>query len=210
MTNDSSAVCPAQALYAGLAPGRGVALYGVITYMDVVEGVFVPDGGMHSIAAGLAAAVEKAGARVRYEAPVTRILRRRGSGGAVTGVELAVASGSPLMQSFATRTCRSPTARCWRARRAAVVRRGVFSPSCLLWLAGVRGLPPQEWPHHNLHFGTDWESAFRTLIDGGLMPDPSILVTLPSVSTQGSAPAGCSTIYALEPVPNLDGRADWT
>jgi phytoene desaturase len=41
------------------------------------------------------------------------------------------------------------------------------------------------------------------------MPDPSILVTLHSLDTPGLAPPGCSSIYVLEPVPNLDGRVDW-
>ncbi len=42
------------------------------------------------------------------------------------------------------------------------------------------------------------------------MPDPSILVTLHSLDDASLAPPGCSTLYALEPVPNLDGRVDWT
>ena len=36
-----------QSMYAGLAPYEALALYAVITYMDAVEGVFVPEGGMH-------------------------------------------------------------------------------------------------------------------------------------------------------------------
>ena len=42
------------------------------------------------------------------------------------------------------------------------------------------------------------------------MPDPSILVTLHSLDDASLAPPGCSTLYVLEPVPNLDGRVDWT
>ena len=48
-----------QSMYAGLAPYEALALYAVITYMDSVEGVFVPEGGMHMMASGLAAAVEQ-------------------------------------------------------------------------------------------------------------------------------------------------------
>ncbi len=44
-------------MYAGLAPQDALALYGVITYMDSVEGVFVPDNGMHQMATGLAEAL---------------------------------------------------------------------------------------------------------------------------------------------------------
>jgi phytoene desaturase len=67
-----------QAMYAGLAPYEALSLYAVITYMDSVRGVFVPEGGMHAMASGLAEAVTKAGATIRYDAPVTRILRTQG------------------------------------------------------------------------------------------------------------------------------------
>ena len=92
-----------------------------------------------------------------------------------------------------------------------VARRGRYSPSCLLWVAGVRGMPPTEAAHHNIHFGHEWAASFDELIHhGDRMTDPSILVTMHSRDDPTLAPAGCSTLYALEPVPNLDGRVDWT
>jgi phytoene desaturase len=91
-----------------------------------------------------------------------------------------------------------------------VARRGRYSPSCLLWVAGVRGEPPAGAAHHNIHVGEQWDESFRSIIDDGVqMVDPSILVTLHSIDDPSLAPAGCSTLYALEPVPNLDGRIDW-
>jgi phytoene desaturase len=80
-----------------------------------------------------------------------------------------------------------------------------------VWLAGVRGALPAGAAHHNIHFGADWDGAFRALLrDGTRMPDPSILVTSPSHTEPAMAPAGCTSLYVLEPVPNLDGRLDWT
>jgi phytoene desaturase len=205
-----------QSMYAGLAPYEALALYAVITYMDSVEGVVVPEGGMHRMATGLAAAVEKAGAEVRYRSPVSRILR--GAGGAVTGVELGGdetgdGAGDRLPADAVVCNLDLPVA--YRtllggveAPRAA--RRGRYSPSCVVWTAGVRGAPPAGSAHHNLHFGSGWDREFRALIDAGTcMPDPSILVTLPSLDDAGLAPPACSTLYVLEPVPNLDGRVDW-
>src|SRR4029079_2296340 len=65
--------------------------------------------------------------------------------------------------------------------------------------------------HHNIHFGHEWATSFDELIHRGeRMSAPSILVTLHSLDDRSLAPAGCSTLYALEPVPNLDGRVDWT
>ena len=41
------------------------------------------------------------------------------------------------------------------------------------------------------------------------MPDPSRLVTIPSLDDSTLAPDGCSTLYVLEPVPNLNGSINW-
>ena len=38
-----------QAMYAGVAPAQALAIYAVITYMDCVEGVYFPEGGMHAV-----------------------------------------------------------------------------------------------------------------------------------------------------------------
>jgi phytoene desaturase len=198
-----------QSMYAGLAPYEALALYAVITYMDSVEGVFVPEGGMHAMASGLAAAVEKAGAVMRYSSPVTAITRN--SSGRVIGVEIG--GGEHLAADVVVANPDLPVA--YRdllpgVRAPRVAREGKYSPSCLLWVAGVRGLPPADAAHHNIHFGHDWDGSFKALIDDGVrMPDPSVLVTLHSLDDPALAPEGCSSIYVLEPMPNLDGRIDW-
>jgi len=200
-----------QAMYGGLAPYQALALYAVITYMDSVQGVYFPEGGMHAMATGLAAAVERAGGTFRYGAEVTSILRASGTTGRVTGVELV---GGERLTADAV-VCNPDLPVAYRALLGGLdapraARRGLYSPSCFLWVAGVRGLPPAEAAHHNIHFGDDWDGAFEALIAKGTrMPDPSILVTLHSLDQADAAPEGCSSIYVLEPVPNLDGRIDW-
>jgi phytoene desaturase len=41
------------------------------------------------------------------------------------------------------------------------------------------------------------------------MPDPSRLVTVPSLTDPSLAAPGGSTLYVLEPVPHLGGSVDW-
>ena len=90
-------------------------------------------------------------------------------------------------------------------------RRGHYSPSALVWHVGVRGELPAGTEHHNIHFGGDWDGAFRAILrDGVRMPDPSLLVSVPSLHEPTMAPAGAHALYVLEPMPNLDGRIDWT
>ena len=50
-----------QAMYAGLPPSSALALYAVITYMDCIEGVWFPDGGMSAVPHALARAATDAG-----------------------------------------------------------------------------------------------------------------------------------------------------
>ena len=94
-------------------------------------------------------------------------------------------------------------------RRRVPLGTGTYSPSCLLWVAGVKGTPPPGTrPTTTSTSATHWDGAFRSLIhDGVRMSDPSILVTMHSVDDPTLAPAGCS--YAStrwSPSPNLDGQ----
>lgn len=200
-----------QSLYAGLSPFEALAVYCIITYMDTVEGVWWPEGGIHAVPRGLAAAVEKGGGEVRLGAPVERILRRRGSSGPVCGVRLAsgeridadvVVANPDLPLVYRQLLPDTPMPR--------VARRGEYSPSCTLWLAAVRGELPEAAAHHNIHFGGDWRGSFDALLHRGTrQPDPSILVCAPTATEAALAPPGGQVLYALEPTPNLDGRIEW-
>lgn len=200
-----------QALYAGLSPESALALYAVITYMDSIEGVWFPEGGMHAVPSALAGAAEKVGVIFRYAEQATEILRRSDTGG-VAGVRLAngervsadaVVCTLDLPVAYERLLPDLPTPR--------KVRGGNYSPSAVVWHVGVRGLPAPGTAHHNIHFGDEWAGAFDALLEQKrLMPDPSRLVTIPSLDDTTAAPAGCSSLFVLEPVPNLSADIDWT
>ena len=197
-----------QSMYAGLSPDSALALYAVITYMDTIEGVWFPEGGMHAVPTVMAQVAEKAGATLRYGDPVETILRS--PAGRVAGVRTR--SGARIMADAVVCTLDLPTAYQellgdLRPPRAA--RGGRYSPSAVVWHVGVREVPQAPVAHHNIHFGEEWGSAFEALQGGRMMPDPSRLVTVPSLDDTTMAPADCSTLYVLEPVPNLDGKINW-
>ncbi|MFM7617745.1 MAG: phytoene desaturase family protein [Actinomycetes bacterium] len=197
-----------QAMYAGLSPFDALAIYCVITYMDSVEGVFFPDGGMHRMATGLEAAATAAGAQFRYGTAVARIEVSRSGG--TRGVHLADGTFIPADAVVANPDLPIAYRDLLDVPTPRVAARGRYSPSCMLWLAGVRGAMPEAATHHNIHFGSEWEGAFTDLLDRGTtMRDPSILVTAPSLSDPSMAPEGATSLYVLEPAPNLDGTIDW-
>jgi phytoene desaturase len=202
-----------QAMYAGLAPEKALALYAVITYMDSIEGVFFPEGGMHAVPLALGQAAEKAGVQFRYGESVEAVLRS--PTGRVAGVRLV--GGDAVAADAVVCTLDTPVAYEkllpeLSAPRAARPGQGDYSPSAVVWHVGARGVPEAPVAHHNIHFGEQWNSAFDALLDRGeLMPDPSRMVTIHSLDAPGVAPEGCSTLFVLEPVPNLSGgKIDWT
>lgn len=198
-----------QAMYAGLAPAQALALYAVITYMDSIEGVWFPtEGGMHAVPRAMARAAEAAGVEFRFDTPVERV--ERDATGAVCGVRLG--DGETVRAEGVVLTPDLPIAYDrllpdLPAPRTA--RNGLFSPSALVWHAGVRGDLPTGVGHHNIHFGKAWDDAFADLLDRGVpMADPSRFVAIPSLDDPTAAPAGHHSLYVLEPVPNLQaGRA---
>lgn len=200
-----------QALYAGLAPQQARAVFAVITYMDCMAGVYSPDGGIGAVPRALATAAEKGGATLRYGVQVAEVLRGRGPRGAVLGVRTV--AGEVIPADAVVLNADLPVARATALSQLPPPRRLgrlTYSPSAFVWHIGMRGRPTGDVAHHNIHFGAEWKQAFRALLkDGRRMPDPSVLVTVPTVSHPELAPEGCSTLYVLEPVPNLSGRVEW-
>lgn len=195
-----------QALYAGESPMRALALYAVISYMDTVGGVFFPEGGIAALPRALAAAAEAAGVRFRYDDGADTLERRGDRVVAVlttTGDRLAcdaVVLTAELPESYRLlgRTPRRPLAL-------------TPAPSALVVHVGAAG----DWPdvgHHSISFGDRWASTFSELItEGRLMSDPSLLITRPTVSDPGLAPAKRHLFSILAPTPNLRrAPIDWS
>ena len=129
-------------LFGGVAPGD--ALGGDVDHHLPRHGRRgVRPAGRHARdPAGLARAINDAGGRVRYGTPVTRILR--GGDNAVSGVEVG---GSERIVADAV-VCNADLPVAYNTLLGGVdaprvARRGRFSPSCLLWVAGVRGDAPK-------------------------------------------------------------------
>ncbi len=146
-----------QAMYAGLAPAEALAIYAVITYMDCISGVYFPEGGMHAVPTALARALTRAGAELRYDAPVTELLQDATGSSPGSSPRASVRRWTP---SCAPSTCRSPTTACCPTS-APGRPQAAFSPSAVVWHVGVRGLPEPARAHHNIHFGRRWDERLR-------------------------------------------------
>ncbi len=192
-----------QALYAGLSPARALALYAVISYLDLVHGVVYPRGGVAALPLALAGAAADAGVELRYDEPVVGVDRL---GDRVRGV---VTPGAVVPADAVVLTTELPEAA--RLLGRAVTRRPVrHSPSCVLLAGGTSGWSPPEadQPHHTIAFGRAWDGVFADLESGRPMRDPSVLFSLPTVTDPGLAPPRGHSAYVLLPAPNLETGPD--
>ena len=194
-----------QAMYAGVSPQQALAIYAVIAYMDSVNGVFFPKGGMHAVPRALAAAAEKHGVVFKYNTTVTNVEVSNGRAKAViteAGERYecdAVILNPDLPVAYRELLGKTPV----------TIKRLKYSPSCVTLLVGS-SKKYDFAAHHNIHFGHSWDGVFDELIKKKqLMSDPSILVTVPTHDDPDLAPAGKHSYYILFPTPNLDSDIDW-
>ena len=194
-----------QAMYAGVSPQQALAIYAVIAYMDSVNGVFFPKGGMHAVPRALAAAAEKHGVVFKYNTTVTNVEVSNGRAKAViteSGERYecdAVILNPDLPVAYRELLGKSPV----------TIKRLKYSPSCVTLLIGS-SKKYEFAAHHNIHFGHSWDGVFDELIKKKqLMSDPSILVTVPTHDDPNLAPPGKHSYYVLFPTPNLDSDIDW-
>jgi phytoene desaturase len=196
-----------QALYAGVSPFRAIAAYAVIAQLDIGAGVWHPVGGIGAVPRAMAAAAADAGVEFRYDTAVTELAL---AGSRVTGVVLE--DGDRLAADAVVVTADAPHRLVPGLRGP---RRPVYSPSCVALHLGVRAeLPGQA--HHTISFGAAWEQVFAELTRDGrhgggrrgrIMSDPSLLVSMPSVTDRSLAPEGGQVLSVVAPTPNLDRRS---
>jgi phytoene desaturase len=194
-----------QAMYAGVSPQEALAIYAVIAYMDSVNGVFFPKGGMHALPRAMAAVAQKHGVEIKYNFDVNKLEIVGNS------VQAAISkNGERITGDSFILNPDLPVA--WRellGKTPKKVAKLKYSPSCYLMLAGSSAKYPQL-AHHNIHFGKSWDLVFKEIIDTGkVMSDPSFLVTVPSKDDPSLAPAGKESYYILFPTPNLSADIDW-
>ena len=168
---------------------------------------------MHALPVALATAAERAGASFRYGCAVERIVLRDGTTGPVRGVRLA---GGELLAADAV-VANPDLPVVYRTLLPGLDPPRVVAQGPVLAL-GRRVARRRHGRAPRRASSTTTSTSARPgttpsaplLRDGRRMPDPSILVSVPSLREPGMAPPGGHVLYVLEPVPNLDGAVDWT
>lgn len=200
-----------QTMYLGLAPHDAPAVYSLLPYTEIEEGIWYPRGGMNRIAEGLARLAEELGVRVRLNADVRSIAV---AGRRALGVRLAddafvpgdvVISNADLPYTYGTLLPPAVRGR-FTARR---LRRLNYGSSAFLLYLGLDKRYP-ELLHHNVYLSRSIRANFDAVFrDFRLPEDPSLYTCIPSRTDASVAPEGSEAMYVLVPVPRSTPNVDW-
>lgn len=215
------------AVFLGSSPFLTPAMYHLMSYLDLEDGVLYPQGGFAQVIETIRALAVREGVQIVTGATVSEIVTEPATGdwmARATGVRATTSDGereftADLVVSAAdlhfTETRLLPQRlqtypdRYWQNK--------VAGPSAILLYLGVRGELPQLL-HHTLLFTEDWNANFENIFGRQTqVPDPaSIYVCRPSATDDAVAPAGDTNLFVLVPVPadpglghgGIDGAGD--
>jgi phytoene desaturase len=212
-----------QTVLLGTAPGTAPGIYSMMNYVDFVEGVWYPDGGIYKIVEALEAIAKKNGVEIRTNAPVAQIRvgpignkecntsegddadhQNNGGKAGANGVILTdgTALDADLVVSnadivFTDQTLLEPQ---YREKSPRYWNKRLMAPSAFILYLGVDGeIPSLE--HHNLVFAENWDENFKQIFNKPAWPnDPSMYICAPSKSDPTVAPAGKENLFVLVPI----------
>jgi len=199
-------------LLVGGNPMTCSAIYALIHKLERDGGVWFAKGGTNKLVAGMVALFERLGGELRLDDPAVAIEVENGSAKAVRtrsgwrGEADAVASNGDVVASYGLieGDARGP-------KQVEALKRKSYSPSLFVLHFGLEGTFPNI-AHHTILFGPRYEELLGDIYNRGtLASDPALYLHHPTATDPSMAPPGCSTFYALAPVPHL-GRApvDWS
>ncbi|MFC1658282.1 phytoene desaturase family protein [Candidatus Omnitrophota bacterium] len=184
-----------EAMFIGVSPFHAPALYSIITYVDHVQKVFHPMGGMYRIPLALERLACESGARFFYDSEVAALGSRQGR-------VYLTAKGEELNADAAVINADYSYARSLLLDMP--IPRFQYSCSVFLLYLGLKK-KIQGLAHHNLFFARDLQLNLRNIFEDKLFPkEPSFYVHVPTVTDPSLAPEGKDLVYVLIPVPNLD------
>jgi phytoene desaturase len=198
-----------QDMYVGLSPYEAPALFSLLQYSELANGVWFPMGGMSRVIESLVNISQKWGVRFLYNAPVKQI---DVDGRRATGVTLA--DGQQLNADVVVANADLPYV--YRHLltddgTADRLERKRYSCSAMMFYWGVDKRYSQLQPHH-LFFAADIRRNYENVTENlTIADDPSFYLHAPGQLDPSMAPEGQDTLTVVVPVGHLTKTApqDW-
>ncbi|WP_243094911.1 phytoene desaturase family protein [Thermus thalpophilus] len=203
-----------ESLLIGGNPLAVPAIYAMIHFVERTWGVHFALGGTGALVQGMVRKLEELGGKIRYRAPVRRILTRKGR---AVGVVLEdgeridadlVVSNADYVHTYGELL--APEDRRlhgdWRLKRTRL------SMSLFVAYFGfrARGDEGERLKHHNVLLSERYEGLLLDIFARKVLPeDFAHYLHLPTLTDPSLAPPGHHAAYTLVPVPHNGSGLDW-
>jgi phytoene desaturase len=198
-----------QNLYMGQDPFGASGMYLFLPFMELADGVYFPEGGMHRVAEKLMQIAEKHGAKFILNAPVEGI---ETEGDSVKGVVLEDGSFHPADAVISNADLPFVYNHLLpESRKAGKLKKLNYSCSAVVFHWGMDKVYP-GMTQHTVYVSDRHRESCRTIFrDRDFAENPSIYVHSPVRSDPSAAPPGQDSITAIIHTGNLsNGKAfDW-
>ncbi|HEX8189989.1 MAG TPA: phytoene desaturase family protein [Pyrinomonadaceae bacterium] len=189
--------------YVGSSPYRSPATLAVIPYIEYAYGGWHVEGGLYRIVEGLAGLARGLGVGLHTDARVRAIEH---DGRRVRGVRLA--DGTGLKADVVVMNGDAALTNELLGEGGGARARSERSLSGFVLLVGLKKRL-EGLGHHTVYFSEDYRAEFSQLFDERRFPDdPTVYVCAPSRTDQGTAPAGCETLFVMANAPAAGGPWD--
>jgi phytoene desaturase len=199
-------------LLVGGSPFAASSIYALIHALERDGGVWFAKGGTNALVSALAKLFQDLGGKLLLSDKVQAIKTEVGR---VTGIAHAdgtfeafdaVASNADIVHTYDRLLAGDPRGR----SVGKSLKRKRFSPSLFVLHFGLNR-PHPEMAHHTIVFGPRYKGLIDEIYSkNALAEDFSLYLHAPCVTDPTLAPPGCSTYYALSPVPHLGtAKIDW-
>ena len=191
-----------QDMYVGLNPYKAPAMFSLLQYSEMVDGVWFPSGGMYSIVEALVKISSKWDVNFQFDRAVTGLEIENGR---VHGVKLSdggwleadvVLANADLPYVYETLLSDK--------KASQHIRRKEFTCSTLMFFWGV----DKEYDQlvtNNLYFGRNYRESFNCIIEDHALPEsPSFYLHAPARADASMAPSGQDSLTAIVPVGHID------
>ena len=200
------------ATYVGGSPYDAPATLNVISHVELVGGVWYPQGGIYQIALALEKLARELGVEICTEHPVRQINVQAGRATGVTLEDGAVMNAKAVISNADVTTTLKHMMPKGSVKASRLQHLSNYEPSCsgFVLLLGVDKEHPQL-AHHNVFFSDDYKAEFAAIFKQALPPDdPTIYVSISSKTDADHAPAGSENWFVLVNAPALSDAYDWS
>ena len=196
-----------QNLYLGQNPFTASGMFTFLPFMELADGVYFPEGGMHEVAQKLLAIAEEHGVKVHLKSPVAKIEVNKHKG---RGIVLE--DGSFHEADIIVSNADLPYAYKYllpENRMTKRLEKKKYSCSAIVFHWGVGKVYPQLSQHTVFVSGNHRESCRVIFKENGFSDEPSIYVHSPVRSDRSAAPENQDSITAVIHAGNLDDSGDY-